>query len=52
MKVILKNKTNFNTVEIDNVSNIALSGTTITITSDGTTSTYETTSWYFTVLLM
>lgn len=52
MKVILKNKNNFNTIEIDNVTNVALSGTTISITANGTTSTYSTNSWYFTMLLM
>lgn len=52
MKVILKNKSNFNTIEIDNVTNVAFSGTTINITANGTTTAYSATSWYFTMLLM
>lgn len=52
MKVILKNKSNFNTVEIKNVTNVSLSGTTITITANGTTTAYSTIDWYFTMLLM
>ena len=52
MKVILKNKNNFNTIEINNVTNVAFSGNTISITANGTTSTYSSNSWYFTMLLM
>lgn len=41
MKVIVINKTNFNVVEIDNVSNIAYATNTITITHSGGSSSYS-----------
>lgn len=52
MKVILKNKNNFNTIEYQNVTNVAFSGTSIIITSNGTQYTYSSLDWYFTMLLM
>lgn len=52
MKVILKNKSNFNTIEINNVTNVSFSGTTINITANGTTTAYSSNDWYFTMLMM
>ena len=52
MKVILKNKNNFNTIEINNVTNVAFSGTTINITAGEATTSYSTNDWYFTMLMM
>lgn len=41
MKVIIKNKTTFNTVEYDNVTSISFANNTYTIVHGGQTSTYS-----------
>lgn len=45
MKVIVKNKTSFQTIQIENVSAISYSNGVFTITAGGTTSSYSQTAY-------
>lgn len=47
MFVVFKNKETFDTVQYNNVTNIAFNGTNYTITlSDSTTATYSASNWH------
>lgn len=50
MRVLIKNKNNFNTIELNNVTNIAFSSGNYVITAGGTNYTYSATTYLVNIL--
>lgn len=47
MFIVFKNKTTFDTVQLDGVKNVAFDGTNYTVTkADNTTATYSASTWH------
>ena len=50
MRVLIKNKTSFNTIEYDNVTSISFANNTYTIVHGGTTTTYSAANYLVSLL--
>lgn len=52
MKIIIKSKTSFNTIEYDNVSSITYASKIFTVTHGGVTSTYSSDDYIIAMVIM
>lgn len=50
MSIIIKNKSTFDTIQVDNVSNIAYDGTNYAITAGGSTTNYSAATYLINIL--